>query len=107
MTAITFTPQQNNPFAKLLLFALLLTVAAGALGVTLHSHAVDRHGTDAEAVRHCLNKNGPYMVFKNLSEPTWYLLCQIDKAKWGFQAVSRDGNEKTAFIPGDGAYRTA
>lgn len=102
MTTIdtTYTP---NPFGKLLIFGLVLALAVGAFGVMLHGHAVAQHGQDAVAVRRCLNDSGPHMIFKASFGDTWYLLCQIDPSRWGIQAVTKNGHEKTAFVPGDGS----
>jgi len=74
-----------------------------ALGVVLTDHA-EKHD-EANSIRNCLDRNGPYMVMKHIYDPTWYLLCQIDQKHWGIQAVSRNGIEKTAFSPGDGSYK--
>lgn len=107
MTAITANYPNSNPFLKLFFFAIILAVIAGAFGVTLNSHAVDRHGQDAVAIRRCLdNKFRPDIVFKNKSDAVWYLLCQLEDSRWGLQAVTKDGSEKTAFVPGDGSLRT-
>jgi len=74
-----------------------------ALGVVTTDHAL-KHD-EAQSIRDCLERNGPYMVMKHTHDSTWYLLCQIDKTHWGVQAVSKDGFEKTAFSKGDGSYR--
>lgn len=74
-----------------------------ALGVMEMPHA-EKH-IEAPAIRQCLDRNGPYMIMKHKFMPTWYLICQINPDTWGFQAVDRDGIEKTAFSPGMGSYR--
>jgi len=86
--------------------SIVLILVAFAVGVTLSAHAVQRHGAEAEAVRRCMDKNGPTLVFKNRVDPTYYLMCQLDNGKWGIQAVDESGNEKTAFVPRDGLYKS-
>jgi len=74
-----------------------------SLGVAYSPHA-ERH-EEAPAIRDCLDNNGPYMVLKHVSAPTFYLVCQIDKLTWGLQAVDESGVEKTAFSPGNGTFQ--
>ena len=78
------------------------TVMYTSLGVAYTPHA-EKH-PEAETIRECLDQRGPYMILKHISDPVFYLVCQIDKATWGLQAVSEDGMEKTAFSPGSGSF---
>lgn len=91
----------SNHGGKLVI--LLVLIAVFAMGVMVSAHAL-KHD-EAPAIRNCLDKNGPYMIMRDMYDPTWYLLCQIDKTHWGLQAVDKNGNEKTAFSPGDGSYQ--
>lgn len=71
-------------------------------------HAVQRHGADAEAIRKCLDENGPFQVWRTLDGETFYRLCQLDDGRWGLQAITKEGStwyEKTAFIRGDGSWK--
>jgi len=97
MTAMTMPKRPvKMPSLIIMLAAFAILFAWG--NVIYHSHATNKHGKDAEQVRECLNKNGPYMVLKHKFDPTYYLICQIDKGTFGFQAVDESGHEKTAFI---------
>jgi hypothetical protein len=82
-----------------------LIVLAIAFGVIYSAHAVVQHGSEAVAVRKCLDSNGPMMTFKHKSEPIWYLLCKLNDGRFGIQAVLKSGHEKTAFIPRDGSFK--
>lgn len=83
-----------------MIFAGILV--ALAMGVVVQTHA-EKHD-EAATIRRCLDQNGPYMIMKHKYDPTYYLVCQIDKSTWGFQAVKENGIEKTAFCPGGGTF---
>jgi hypothetical protein len=102
--AIPF-PQPQNRFPLLILAAILLA----SITVIVHSHAVRRHGADAEAIRDCLDSNGPYQIWSSFDKDTFYRLCQLEDDRWGLQAITKDAgqwHEKTAFIRGDGSWKT-
>jgi putative hemolysin len=65
------------------------------------SHAVERHGDSAEAVRICLSKSGPSMVWTNPTTKRTSLVCQLPDGKYGMQIVERFGDkleEVTSFV---------
>lgn len=82
---------------------LVIMLAVSALGVELCRHAT-KHG-EATDIRRCLDQNGPAMVLKHRWDPTFYLVCQLGKDSWGFQAVDAKGFEKTSFSPRTGSFR--
>lgn len=90
-------------FLILIAIGLSIAFAVSKLGVELNSHS-DWH-IEVDDIRTCLDENGPNMVFKHKTEPIWYLVCQINDTRWGLQAVTKDGKEKTAFSPGDMTYK--
>lgn len=71
-------------------------------------HAVEKHGTDALAIRKCLNdKGGAEEIFRSLDKKTFYLFCQLPDGRWGFMAIVQDAidrlwYESTSFVKGDG-----
>ena len=102
-TAIAL-PNRRNLFPFWILAIILLVAAI----IVVHSHAVSRHCTDAEAIRKCLNDKGPYQVWKAIDDNTFYRICQLDDSRWGLQAIIKVGevwHEKTAFIAKDGTWK--
>ena len=88
-------------------FPVLIVIFAGLVffaGVILSAHAFERHGEEAVSIRRCLDNNGPVMVYKHKSESAWYLLCHLNDGRFGIQAVTEDGHEKTAFVRKDGSF---
>jgi len=97
-------PRKLFPFWFIVTLFLLLATAV----VVVQSHAVKRHGSEAEAIRKCLDNNGPFQIWRALDGETFYRLCQLDDEQWGLQAITKEGNtwyEKTAFIRGDGSWK--
>ena len=82
---------------------LILVLAAIAIPI-LNEHAQDKHAESA-AIHKCLQDNGPYMTFKAKGFDSFYLLCQFQPDKWGFQICTKDGCTKSAFSPDDGSWR--
>ncbi len=98
--------QDGNPFAFILLLLILAVVAYSSLPVIFGTHAVDKHGDEARAIRRCNMDQGPRLVFK--AHDTFYLLCQLEDGRWGLQAVKKGFqglyHELTAFVKGKGTY---
>ena len=75
-------------------------------------HAVEKHGSDALAIRECLNdKGGADEIWRSFDKKTFYLWCQLPDARWGFMAIVQDAidrlwYESTSFIKGDGTMPT-
>ena len=76
--------------------------------IQYQSHAVERHGSDALAIRKCLNdKGGADQIWRSLDKKTFYLWCQLPDERWGFMAILQDAvdrlwYESTSFVKGDG-----
>lgn len=96
----TTAGRQGGGFLKLVLLGIVIALA---LGVVATTHA-EKH-VEASAIRRCLDDRGPSLVMKHVYDPTFYLVCQIDKNTWGIQAVDETGYEKTAFSPGNGTFQ--
>ena len=86
----------------------LITIAVLAT-VVPQPHAENKHGQEAIDIRQCLEKNGPYQIWRSLADPnTFYQICQLPDGRWGLQAIIKEGEkrvEKTAFIKGDGSWK--
>ena len=71
-------------------------------------HAVERHGSDALAIRKCLkDKGGADEIWQSFDKKTFYLWCQLPDSRWGFMAIVQDAIDKlwyesTSFVKGDG-----
>jgi hypothetical protein len=91
MTAITCPqPRTFNPAPLLLLAALLLAVIYG-------THAVARHGTEADAVRECMSSNGPIQRWRYPDNNRIVSVCQLPDGKFGIQVTERL-REVTSYI---------
>lgn len=76
--------------------------ASYAVHESTHS---DKH-VEIDTIRKCLRENGPYMVYKARGRDTWYLVCKISDFFFAFQAVTKDGFEKTGYTVGDQSWPT-
>jgi hypothetical protein len=71
-------------------------------------HAVEKHGSDALAIRKCLNdKSGADEIWRSFDKKTFYLWCHLPDGRWGFMAIIQDAIDKlwyesTSFVKGDG-----
>jgi hypothetical protein len=71
-------------------------------------HAVEKHGSDALAIRKCLNdKGGADEIWRSFDRKTFYLWCHLPDDRWGFMAIVQDAidrlwYESTSFVKGDG-----
>jgi hypothetical protein len=126
MTTLTQRQKDNKP-AVLAGFILLSAIAAfftvatyrGALFSTAAAvkpipeikyqpHAVEKHGSDALAIRKCLNdKGGADEIWRSFDNKTFYLWCHLPDGRWGFMAIVQDAidqlwYESTSFVKGDG-----
>ena len=128
----TLAHQQNhNKFSILAGFIVFLAVVAffalttsrGTPSSTLATikpipqiqyqpHAVEKHGSDALAIRKCLNdKGGADQIWRSLDKKTFYLWCHLPDGRWGFMAIVQDAidrfwYESTSFVKGDGTMGT-
>jgi len=126
MTTLAQGQKQNKP-ALLAGFLLLLTIAIfialvmlrGTRSATLAAvkpipeikyqpHAVEKHGSDALAIRKCLNdKGGADEIWRSFDKKTFYLWCHLPDGRWGLMAIVQDvidrlWYENTSFVKGDG-----
>jgi hypothetical protein len=98
LVLITF---RNVPF---------LTVAAikPIPEIKYQPHAVEKHGSDALAIRKCLNdKGGADEIWRSFDKKTFYLWCHLPDGRWGFMAIVQDAIDKfwyesTSFVKSDG-----
>lgn len=104
----TYQPIDLRPF-----FTLALLAVIGALigAVLLSTHAVKRHGTEAEVIRQCMSDSGPIQQWQNKDEPNVHcFVVETPCGKWGVMIAQRwpslmqrcDYRERTSFIPRDG-----
>jgi hypothetical protein len=130
MTALAQQHKHNKP-AFLAGFVLVLVIAAffvlansrGAPSSTVAAikpipqiqyqpHAVEKHGSDALAIRKCLNdKGGADEIWRSFDKKTFYLWCHLPDSRWGFMAIVQDAvdrlwYESTSFVKGDGTMGT-
>jgi hypothetical protein len=90
MTAITATQPRTFNRAPLLLAALLLAVIYG-------THAVARHGTEADMVRECMDRNGPIQRWRYEDNNRIISVCQMPDGKFGIMVTER-AREVTSYI---------
>ena len=75
-------------------------------------HAVEKHGSDALAIRKCLNdRGGADQIWRSFDKNTFYLWCHLPDGRWGFMAIVQDAidrlwYESTSFVKGDGTIGT-
>ena len=122
----TLVRQQNHNRLNILVgfIVFLATTALLILATTLRAqypatvkpipqiqyqpHAVEKHGSDALAIRKCLNdKGGADQIWRSFDKKTFYLWCQLPDKRWGFMAIVQDAvdrlwYESTSFVKGDG-----
>ena len=127
----TLAQQNHNKPAFLAGFIILLAIAAffaltifrGTPSSTIAAvkpipqiqyqpHAVEKHGSDALAIRKCLNdKGGADEIWRSFDKKTYYLWCHLPEGRWGFMAIVQDAidrlwYESTSFVKGDGTMGT-
>jgi hypothetical protein len=108
MTAISI-PKERREYGSKIPYFLLLILLFISLAVVETEHAVIKHGTEAQRIRNCINKNGPYMTFRGTGQEKnqWYIICQLNENTFGLQALVCEAGkllEKTAFVPKDGTW---
>ena len=90
MTAITCPARAFNPLP-------LLLVVIVAVAVVYGTHAVIRHGTQAEQVREWVERNGPIQRWNYPDNNRIVSVCQMDDGKFGIQVTERT-REITSFV---------
>lgn len=96
----------SNAFLPRAFTTLLLAVILCA-AVILGVHALEQHGSDAQAVRRCMDERGPFAIWAEKDGCTIHNLVNLEgERKVGDQIriVAQDGKEyeKTSFIPRNG-----
>lgn len=84
-----------------LLITLCVIVVAFAIG-----HAISKHGTEALAIKFCIEDNGAAMTWVNKKDPNKQYLCtQLPDGRWGLLIrlrVEDEWRNLTAFVRRDG-----
>jgi hypothetical protein len=116
MTTLAQQQKHNKP-AVLAGFLLLLAIAAFFALTTFWSrssstvavvkpipqiqyqpHAVEKHGSDALAIRKCLDdKGGADEIWRSFDKKTFYLWCHLTDGRWGFMAIVQDAIDRLSF----------
>lgn len=82
---------------SLVLFTIAMAVLFASYCV-YNAHAVARHGSDAEAVRKCLQDNDPYQTWVKPDGRVIHL-CHLPDGRWGVQIRDSSGiHEITSLI---------
>lgn len=102
-TAITYQRIQSPRFPVVpILILLLALILVGGLLMSLSAHATDKHLSDADWVRDCLNRNGTLQLWNILGTDKYYRVCTDLRGKFGIQAVIKEGEnawrEITSFV---------
>ena len=91
MTAIACpAPRQVSVMPIMLITIVLAAVIYG-------THAVARHGTEADQVRECMDRNGPIQRWAYPDNNRIVSVCQMPDGKFGIQVTER-AKEVTSFI---------
>ena len=116
------TTNQRGISPLLLLFLAAIVVSGPLLAVMstpqgsvlTRKHAVERHGSEAVAIRDCLQKSGPAEEWVKRDDPNVeYWMCQIPSGKWCIMVAQvwnsvvdgAEWRESTSFCPRDGSYQ--
>lgn len=98
----TRTNSPNLFIPVVLIILAALAIYAVTFAPVYHSHAVVRHGTDAELVRKCLEDQGPVQQWQKLDSTRYHKLCILPDGRIGDQIVQLDDNgvwhEITSFV---------
>lgn len=104
MTAATGTysnPSSSSAAEILIVLAVLVLVAVGLVA----SHAIERHGADAVAVRQCLDNGGQVAQYINPMTGNTLRVCRFEDGRYGVQVCKAAGGcdsdfmyEVTAFV---------
>ena len=94
MTAALAIAQTGSPSRKPLAILALMAIALAA--IVYGTHALERHGTDAEAVRRCIENGGTLETWTN--PQTWRQadICRLPDGRFGIM-ISRFEREVTSF----------
>lgn len=86
----------HSPLKPLIFLAIIvLAASACAYGV----HAVEKHGHDAAAVRHCLENNDPLQKWVKMTDGRVFLVCLLEDGRFGVQIRTEfEEREITSYI---------
>ena len=76
--------------------------------IQYQDHAIERHDSDALAIRKCRNsQHGADEMWGSADKKTFYLWCKLPDGHWGFIAIVQDAvdrlwYESTSFIKSNG-----
>jgi hypothetical protein len=87
---VEYHPRRNLVPLMVLMAVLMITVAYGA-------HALEKHGSDAQAVRQCMENNDPLEMWTKMTDGRVFWVCLLDDGRFGIMIT--DGNkEVTSFV---------
>ena len=121
MTTRQMTTDQRGVSPLLLLFLALIVLSGPLLAVMstpagtvlTRKHAVERHGSEAVAIRDCLQQRGAMETWQDKERPgvqAW--MCQLDDGRycisivqwWNSVVDGAEWRESTSFCPANGTY---
>lgn len=92
MTCITLNRSRPHSVIPISIIAIIL------LAVMYTSHAVEKHGSDADAVRRCLESKPPVLQMHNPATGRWANICWTE-SRYGIQVVDEtQTKEITSFF---------
>ena len=106
MTTIRHEQATVNPLPLLALIALAIAVASALLAIQVRprTHAVQKHGREALAIRDSCENKGPVEVWRSLSPSQpgkFFQVCELSDGRLGLriiQCTAKGWLEKTAFV---------
>lgn len=75
-------------------FFVVVCLAVALVAVSIH--ALEKHGTEADAVYQCMESRGPIQTWSR--DDRLIHVCEVDPGVFGLVIESLDGNPITAFI---------
>lgn len=115
----TITRSRGSGIGRWALLALLALGVLAAVIVTplgrvkTTRHATERHGSEAVAIRQCIQKNGALERWEQLEDPSVeYWMCQLPDGRvcvqvvqaWPSRVEGTDWRERSSFCPRGGVY---
>lgn len=83
-----------------------ISTAVPAQAIESSNHANAKHGwLLAQSIVDCITKNGPHMGMKFRDKNgRFYIPCQLQDGSIGLGIFDKDGNNISAYVPGDGSW---
>ncbi|HFC08423.1 MAG TPA: hypothetical protein ENJ54_01010 [Chloroflexi bacterium] len=113
MTTMAYADDGNGALGGCVMI-LLAPIVLGLIGLALvvggqiatSQHAVERHGSEAIAIRQCVQNGSSIRRFWRLRNGRYAVMCKLPDGKWGieiFERLRQKWQEVTAFVPRDGS----